>query len=460
MAYVKNEAPEYETGREIPVTFDDEKAGKGSKFEPRTVDVELNLDDPITSKGTASIFSGVFNLCNTILGAGVLGISYSLSLASFYPGLMLLILFCFGANIGLKMLVEVARWTKAPYTNYFVLAQHTYPWARYLIDGAVVFKCFGVAASYLIVIGDNMSSSIGHWLGDPEDSWADRRIWIAFFMILCVPMSLAKKLDHLRHVSLLAIFTVVYLMAVVVYFYATNPDLDQSADGPKGEFEGFAFDTRNFIESLPLLVFAYTCHQNVFSVYSEMKNNTVKRVGIAINFSTIFCTCIYLVVGIFGYLTYASKVESNILNSFPADNEIVNSCRLLVAFLAAFSYPLQIHPCRISLDNIVWGHKKVTYLDPAEDKSVNIRYWVESVILIGSTFALSMAVDDLGVVFGVIGSTGSTTLCYLLPGLFFLRMESLKGSGWGFKRCLAVVFVIFGIFMLVAGNYVSISKYI
>eukprot|EP01135_Chromosphaera_perkinsii_P001479 Nk52_evm8s179 gene=Nk52_evmTU8s179 len=415
-------------------------------------EVDMELGDPLdTSEGQASIFSGIFNLSNTILGAGILSIPYAYSLTGFYLGLCLLIIFAVGANFGLKLLVEVARWTKKRQTSYFVLAQHTFPWARYVIDAAVAFKCFGVATSYLIVVGDNMSMAVGHWAGSEDDTIADRRIWIAIFMIFCIPAALQKTLDKLRFVSLVAISTVFYLCIVVIYFYITNNDPKN-----RGEFKEINLSI-DIIQALPVLVFSYTCHQNVFAVYSEMKNNTTRRVHTAINASIIGCTAMYLIVGIMGYLTYYDNVEGNLLSSYPAGNEIVNSCRLLVAVLGAVSYPLQIHPARISLDNLLWGHKKYN----GEDKSASLRYWLESAFLIGGTFTVSMIVRDLGVVFGVIGSTGSTTLCYLLPGLFYLKMTSLKGeSGFTIKKAIGCIMVLFGCFMLVAGNYVTISNYI
>eukprot|EP00997_Jenningsia_sp_PLL12_P010259 NODE_7450_length_455_cov_46.253695_g6615_i0.p1 GENE.NODE_7450_length_455_cov_46.253695_g6615_i0~~NODE_7450_length_455_cov_46.253695_g6615_i0.p1 ORF type:complete len:107 (+),score=17.38 NODE_7450_length_455_cov_46.253695_g6615_i0:115-435(+) len=39
-------------------------------------------------------------------------------------------------------------------------------------------------------------------------------------------------------------------------------------------------------------------------------------------------------------------------------------------------------------------------------------------------YTLAMFITDLGIVFALVGASGSSILGYLLPGMFFLKMES------------------------------------
>eukprot|EP01135_Chromosphaera_perkinsii_P001481 Nk52_evm10s179 gene=Nk52_evmTU10s179 len=442
--------------------------------------LEQGLEDELEiHKGVASSFSCIFNLSNTILGAGILSIPHAFNLAGFYLGVFLLCLFALGANYGLKLLAECARWTKASHTSYFVVALHTFPWAAYVIDAAVAIKCFGVACSYLIIIGSSMRIPIKYWTDAQDgDPLADRRLYIGCLAILCVPLALAKTLDRLKYVSFFSVMVIIYLSVCTVSYFAYN--VNDAPTGPDG-FQGTNWSI-DIIEALPILVFAYTCHQNVFTVYNELKSNTKSRVFRVIDISIVAALALYLLNGITAYFTFFQTVDSNMLETFPADNEFINVCRLLIGFHGALTYPLQIHPARHSIDNLLFGHlkkranmmnesgtvlgeageKKSRIEDPGAwlEKTANLRHYCESIFLLVATFAVALTVDDLGFVFGIVGSTGSTSLCYLIPGMFYLKRCSLAGDKrFTLRKAIAALMVLFGIFMLIAGNYVVINSY-
>eukprot|EP01135_Chromosphaera_perkinsii_P011447 Nk52_evm23s2402 gene=Nk52_evmTU23s2402 len=465
------------------------------------------------STTAASMGSCVFNLCNTIVGVGLLGMGYAFSLAGLLLGIFFLSLFGVGASIGLRMLVDVARWTQRRTVNYFVLSQCTIPSLRYISDAAVVFNCFGIATSALIIIGDNMSAAVAGWLGIDgsltSGTWADRRIWISVFMCFVGPISVFKQMDKLRFISFIAVVAIIYLVVVVTGYFIFNPNLPSPE--VKGHFNYIVWDAKSIIEALPLVVFAYTCHQNVFFVYSEIKRNTVARVSRTIDISSFFSWFIYLLVGTFGYLTFYDNVEGNVLNNLPSSNVFVNACQVLVALLAACSYPLQMLPSIAAIDNLIWGHTKplmpgtgeeeleerergeegeekfnrqkngeVKYANEEEitmegnskpqkestkghsERHVRTRFWVQSLGLMFLSFLIAVFLKDISLAFSLVGSTGSVTISYILPALFYLKMVSLKGetSRFAFKTSMAYVMLVFGVFMLVAGNYVAIVKHV
>ena len=87
----------------------------------------------------------------------------------------------------------------------------------------------------------------------------DRKFWISLSMITAVgPLSCLRKLDSLKYTSLIALFAVVYLVAIVVYHYF-SPSYPLP---PPEAIEYFRFSTKVFGQ-LPVFIFAFTCHQNV-----------------------------------------------------------------------------------------------------------------------------------------------------------------------------------------------------
>lgn len=73
-----------------------------------------------------------------------------------------------------------------------------------------------------------------------------------------VPLSFMRKLDSLKYTSIVSLFAVAYLCAIVVWHFASSNFIND----PAGNVEMVHFSTR-FFRSLPVFVFAFTCHQNV-----------------------------------------------------------------------------------------------------------------------------------------------------------------------------------------------------
>lgn len=81
-------------------------------------------------------------------------------------------------------------------------------------------------------------------------------------MIFLIPLCFLKKLDSLRHTSYIALFSVAYLVAVVVKCYYWPP----KGSSPPGEVHLIRF-TGSFVSTFPVQVFAYTCAQNVCNFF-------------------------------------------------------------------------------------------------------------------------------------------------------------------------------------------------
>ena len=117
-------------------------------------------------------------------------------------------------------------------------------------------------------------------------------------------------------------------------------------------------------------------------------------------------------VRILGYLTYGSRSQSDILLNYP-ETIWVALVRIGLSIAVAFSYPLQCHPCRRCLASLIWTTDA--------EKLPNIKFYGLTYSIWICSFIVSMIISDLGVVLALVGATGSTTISYILPGLFFYR---------------------------------------
>ncbi|GAA5867105.1 hypothetical protein JCM5353_003278, partial [Sporobolomyces roseus] len=105
--------------------------------------------------------------------------------------------------------------------------------------------------------------------------------------------------------------------------------------------------------SLSLSFLAFTCAQNIFSVYNELKENTQARLNTVICTSIGSAAAIYELLGILGYLAFGSTVGGNLIEMYP-HSTAVSICQSGIVVLVLFSYPLQLHPARASLDKFLF----------------------------------------------------------------------------------------------------------
>ncbi|KAL7753366.1 hypothetical protein RI367_001141 [Sorochytrium milnesiophthora] len=505
----------------------------------------------------ATMFSCILNVTNTILGSGMLAMPSAISSVGLAFGLILVGFSGLCAAFGLWLLTHAARHVGRT-SSFFSLSKLTYPNIAVYFDAAIAIKCFGVATSYLIVIGDLMPEVVAGFGGSTDGILGARRFWITAFMSIVVPLSFAKRLDSLRYTSFVALLAVVYLVGIVVYFFV-SPDYPVVP----GEVELFRFNTK-FFKSLPIFVFAFTCHQNacvlsssavvrwtlltsvhpfgqIFTVYNEIKDNTQRNLNIVLSVCVSTALMVYFIIGSLGYLMFGDQVAGNIIRMYPVI-PIVTFGRLALAILFVFSFPIQAHPCRASLNKIInhiqerqsapaaEGESPASAptaaapspsnrLVPAHDRLLShaasyqsveqddpralepgasvpqiggnasvkpgrlgkssyasdsftvdtedhsrvssaaslpqpitpppsaLRHIATTAGILILSYTVAFFVRSLDKVLAVVGATGSTTICYILPGLFYYKLY--QDQPWSLTRVGAVCLSVTGVCIMV-----------
>ncbi|KAL7411742.1 transmembrane amino acid transporter protein-domain-containing protein [Mrakia frigida] len=423
---------------------------------------EDQLDLAKHAGGSASVFSSVSNLANTILGTGMLAFPSAFASIGIVPGLISCATSGFLAFSGLYFLsLCAAKVQPARKSSFNAVSMLTFgKGATVFFDLAIAIKCFGVSISYLIIIKTLTPTALTtiYTIVAPSSPvpafLKSGPLWLLISMAVNVPLSFFKRLDSLRFTSQAALVFVLYMLSVVVVFYFHRPgDIE-----PAGPIEYFRW-SRGAIGSFPVQVFAYTCAQNLFPVYNELKHNSQKRMNLVIGTSIGSATVIYEVMALAGYLTFGSKVGSNIIAMYPNSSLFVAIGRLGIVLMVLFSYPLQAHPCRLALDKVISTIKSYSHLhldhhrktaatpptpasaveslneddedDTLEDDFIpeelvkemsQTRYIALTVGILLGGLIIALLVDDLEIVLSFVGATGSTTISFILPGLFYFSL--------------------------------------
>lgn len=406
--------------------------------------------------GSASWISSVINLLNTIVGAGVLAMPLAMSHMGIVLGIFVILWAGLTAGFGLYLQTRCAAYLERGSSSFFALSQITYPNAAIIFDAAIAVKCFGVGVSYLIIIGDLMPGVVRGFAAEEAlpPYLVDRHFWVTAFMLVVIPLSYLRRLDSLKYTSVVALTSIGYLVILVVYHFSAHDTL------PDGKYTTplRVFHWAGPVEALssfPVIVFAYTCHQNMFSILNEISNNSHFPTTMVAIASIGIAAAIYILVAITGYLSFGNEVGGNIVAQYaPSTSATIG--RAAIVILVMFSYPLQVHPCRASVNAVLkwrpnksfvsrWkssasatpsGSASISDGSPPRDvpllptgvkRNVEMsetRFAAITTLIIILSYIVAMTVSSLEAVLAYVGSTGSTSISFILPGLFYYKISS------------------------------------
>jgi len=183
----------------------------------------------------------------------------------------------------------------------------------------------------------------------------------------------------------------------------------------------------------------------MFSILNEIKINSPGRIAGVIGSSIGSAASVYILVAITGYLTFGSDVVGNIVSMYPP-SVASTIAKAAIVVLVTFSIPLQVHPCRASLDAILkWRPQgsagtlsRSSSPRPLLGAGVNPahrgdhgpgapmpewRFALLTTSILVLSYITALSVSSLDRVLAYVGSTGSTSISFILPGLFYYKIS-------------------------------------
>lgn len=180
----------------------------------------------------------------------------------------------------------------------------------------------------------------------------------------------------------------------------------------------------------------------MFSVINEIKDSSPGSIVGVISSSIGSAASIYILVAITGYVTFGSDVLGNIIMMYPPSvASTIGKAAIVV--LVMFSVPLQVHPCRASLDAVLrWRpNRSQRRPDSPSNRSLlptsgqtdshgapvvamsDLRFALLTTFIIVLSYTAALTVSQLDRVLAYVGATGSTSISFILPGLFYYKIS-------------------------------------
>jgi len=470
----------------------------------------MKLSEGCSLRGT------VFNLVNSMMGAGILGLPFVFAETGVVLNLFLLVFVAALSDLTVWMLIYCLDATRE--TTYAGVAEVLYGRGLGLLIDFIIFSNnMGTMISYVIIIGDLMPSFLVYV--DMPLIPLDRThiVLMMFFPLLMV--SSLKNLDALRHVSLVCILMILVFVASLVAmgtgFVPTVEITDQPIKLWTGDFAGV-------MRQLPVMVFAFRCQQNVPIFYTELRRQkscaidskfATKRAKMmmASHLSTFTAGALYVIAAVCGCSAFRQRTASDVLMNFDrsifAPAEYVRGCYVMVIICSypvmAFSAVLSLHrlmshtvelwsdtlsaqqvsadeaymkleganttPDIVRRQSDLYGgdytlpgetHLQAprTY-EPAQRKTVaapeNLTRFCEVLGMVGFTVGAGLLIPDITLVFGLTGGVCASTVMYVFPSMMYIKVkreEPAESSRMESTVILAYFVFLFGVVVCVGST--------
>ena len=354
---------------------------------------------------------------------------------------MLLVSACMFSTVGLLIYARCNHKMNDRSKNIANFCEITFPELRKVVEFAIFFKCFGVATSYLIIVRDTISILL--YDAFPYEIFKNQKVGLLLFLLIIGPFTYHDELNKLVYTSFIGVTAIVFVIGSAIYRLFT---LDLA---PTRELVLTKPINISFITGLGTFVFAFTCHQNLITIQNEIRANEypkIKKLVISIMGTALL---VYLIFGGVNYYMFGDNLKDNVLMNYP-DDPLTKLMKIFYVFVMAFSYPLQVNPCRkyfYSLMNLTSDMAK---------NSMALHIIINTTILV-LTYLLTARGLNLGRVYTFIGASASSFICLVLPPLFSVKMGLYKSKREVFFGSLMFVLGISVFLTMVYDNLMAAS---
>lgn len=385
----------------------------------------------------ADVPGSVFNLTNSVVGSGVLGLPFAMSEAGLAPFLVILLASAALCHRTARMIVRVCDAERAQTYGDAALRvfgrQGAYP-----VQALIVAGNFGLLAAYMVITGDFAEAIGREFFGGA----ANRGAWVtAVAVLVMLPLSLKRNLAALRPTSFFSLaFVCVFALALAWRAGERGSAHPGVRVGPR--------PGGGVLRALPTAFFAYAAHAVVMPVYRSMEPalQTGAAFGRVSAWSFGAAAALYTAGAAAGYSLLGDTVDGNVLASRSFDGDrAMGAVTVLFAATIAFTYPLVMNSLRASLHWLLFGESDIS----------RRKFFSETVGVWGASLLVGLLVTDVSLVFAVTGSVSSGFVSFVVPALLMLQSKAVSLAAG--ERLLCQFLVVFGVGACAAGLVASFT---
>jgi proton-coupled amino acid transporter len=309
---------------------------------------------------------------------------------------------------------------------------------RMTVDTLICISQIGCCVSYLIFLGQNVSSVV---TGVTTRS-SDFIFIMIFFQIL---LATVRSLASLAPFSIFADVCNIAAMALVI-----KDDLQS----PKGFQELHPYTTLAAIPfAVGVAVYCFEGFGMTLTLEASMKRTEKFPRILALSFTGI--TSLYLLFGFMGYLAFGDDTQDIITLNLPQDlsTQLVKVGLCIGLF---FTYPVMMYPVHDIFEGKLlhssWFQKNVP---PSSKLHALLLNAVRGASVL-ATAILAVSVPGFGIFISLVGGTVCALLAFVLPSLFHIQLCGASASRQ--SVVVDVVLILCGVLFAAYSTYVAIAS--
>ncbi|KAK9817231.1 hypothetical protein WJX72_011431 [[Myrmecia] bisecta] len=399
----------------------------------------------------------VFNLANTIIGAGMLALPKAYATLGVVAGTLTLLAICYMTYASLIVLIKAAEDSgRCSYAAIVGAKLGTACSAALRL--AIILNCAGVIVIYMVVIADSLAGITEFAaMGPPAGPAPARTVIITVVAWLFVaPLVAPRTMRTLSHASLLSLSCACLFCGVTIAL--------ATAAACKGQLphihwlpdrQAFAGSPVRMIAqalaAVPVITTAFICHFNIHPVMAELKNYSHGRMRQVVQRSLGFCAATYIAVPVAAYMLFGDQTHGDVISNFtpaalgklvaaPLAQALVLAVRSTNVLSLWLSMPMLMFPLRAEVFTLL---KQGT--QPSNTVFFGVTY-----VLLGLCYVLAVFVTSMWTAASLVGATSGIMLAFLFPALIMIRADPCRSCCSWRKLCAWGMFGL-GCVLAVAG---------
>ncbi|KAJ8974874.1 hypothetical protein NQ317_002647 [Molorchus minor] len=298
---------------------------------------------------------------------------------------------------------------------------------RHVTNTFLLIYQLGTCCVYTVFIGENIQKVLAEYIDGDVD---ERLVMLAFLLPLIF-------INYIKNLKLLAPLSTIANIITI-------------AREPIGNF-------RDFPLFFGTVLFALEAIGVIMPLENEMK--TPRSFGGTcgvLNIGMFSIICLYIAMGLFGYLAFGSEIQGSISYSLNGDEIPAQVAKVLLALAIFISHSLQMY---VAID-ITWNQYLLQKLEKSRLRT--FYEYLTRTFLVIICLALAVSVPYIDLFISLFGALCLSTLGLAFPAIIdcSTHWRSLKGVRGRLiitKNCFIVVFAVFG---LIVGTSTSLKKII
>lgn len=348
----------------------------------------------------------------TILGAGILSLSWAFFHSTMWPGIAITVFMCLLSAYNFYLLGVLSDMTG--YKTYGEMWRHCYGEGLTRVPNFLILvACFLANTSYTIIIGDYLPRALAG-LGFDWAPLQDRSVVIILATLVIGPLNYLKDLSFLGYFSMVGTSGALYTCMVLFYESLTLPSTDS--------WESLRMGPGLFI-MVPTVSFAFNGHFNAADIYQQLKSRS-PRLWLMVTVCTFsFCLMVVLICAISGYFLFghdlALEGRSNVLNApaFQSRTEIMVAY-FATCFSVSISIPLHSLVARDALE-LLWLHGRPPSYGVVGDNA--LRRTALTTLYLSAQVSLALVVRELGLISAISGAVCASLIMFIFPSMMYLK---------------------------------------